>query len=617
MPYNATYRKSRHLFHYLFTRAGILTYAPWGLAVFIVFFFFNNLFRINAAQLVMRIAVVAVPALYLLVRFKEFPFYGFLKRYEVFFLFLISVLLSFSFLYYKWLTGHAVQTIGGIIPTSDSAGYFHGALGLIEFGRLTPFPARRPLISCFYAILLFVTGQHLRWTLILSTLITGMSVSYCAKTIYAFFGFIAGTIYLFLALYFVGPYIGTFLSEVPGFIFANIALAFLLKGFSFNRFLYIASGFFLLAFALSIRAGAFFVIPALFIYWCWINRKNRSWRITGAVLLIVVSTFALALSPLLLLNIGPEDNFSYQGNFSYSLYGLASGGKGWPVIFSDHPELFDSGLSDGEISERIYSFALDKFKQNPALFFHAVTKTWSYIIRNPFDFSYQFDFPLHWNVFLVPFWMCWIGLFLPLNNRPKRILFLFLIIQTGVFLSAPLLVDGGRRIYAATLPVNCGILAAGTALTLSRLRRNGFFSERGTETVKPNRVDLVAALLLTMFTVLLPLAFRVLRSPPETPIRNNCAGTPIVFRYAKGSGLITSKIKSEAGADLLTVEEGSMLMNVQTLSENNFQYIYFPPDGIPAKTGTISACAERTGPKYEGRDIYRILSYNYIQNKEW
>jgi len=75
-------------------------------------------------------------------------------------------------------------------------------------------------------------------------------------------------------------------------------------------------------------------------------------------------------------------------NFSYTLYGLASGGKYWTYIFTVHPEVLK--LPEPYQSNTIYRLAFEQILQNPSLLLQGMLHNWSMFFSNPSYSAYSF-----------------------------------------------------------------------------------------------------------------------------------------------------------------------------------------------------------------------------------
>jgi hypothetical protein len=451
------------------------------------------------------------------------------------------------------------------------------------------------------------------------TFLVGFSIWFSTKTMVDVFGKIGALIYMILAIYVIAPFTGTFMSEVPGFIYANIAWALLLRGFSVKSFPYVCSGIFMLGIALSVRAGALFVLPVLVIVWFFLFKEQGKRLYFKFITIIFTTVFSLLLSPLLLNFIGPNEEYSYQGNFSYVLYGIASGGKGWTFVKEEHPEIFsDKRISDGEKSKLIYSHALKKIKNQPTLFAHSLFNTSYHIVRHPFKFTYKFKFPFPLVIFFPAFIVFWFYLLLGKDPNKRRGVLLIAAFWIGVFISAPFLVDGGERVFIVTMTASCAMLAAGTAFIFGY-----FIPFESLETERESakgflRKDILAIAISIFIITISPLFLKILSSVKSKIAEEDLT---IKFRYNRSSALPVKPnfAGSVAGRVLIrsfgidSVETGSIFMSVMDLTgtRDNY-YVYFEPEVVPKDEGIVSAKIVEMGKEIRGNNIYKVVFCNNI-----
>jgi hypothetical protein len=116
-----------------------------------------------------------------------------------------------------------------------------------------------------------------------------------------------------------------------------------------------------------------FVLPAL-VFWA-ARRGTGGRRISARLLvfgtLVVVGVFFLhgrAIQPL------AGEHAAPFSNFSWALYGLASGGNSWSYVFEVHPELKE--LVEPEQSGRVYRLALELMLRDPARTLEGALSYW-------------------------------------------------------------------------------------------------------------------------------------------------------------------------------------------------------------------------------------------------
>lgn len=300
------------------------------------------------------------------------------------------------------------------------------------------------------------------------------------------------------------------MTENAGLVFGCVGIALLLQVSERRDIVWMATGIAMISIALNARAGAFFILPFL-VLWAGITAslsKKNVWQWICVASIAILAGFVL--QALLVLAVGGSPGSSH-GNFSYTLYGLSVGGKGWQQVLIDHPEL--SG-SDALMSKAIYGFAWKNLSIQPELFLHGLQKNVSYFISSG---TYGFEKLGAWSLFFkVCWWLAWIPMFI---NRRNPSYLLAALCSLGVVFSAPLLLgDGGARIFAASVAVDVLQVAIGLSwagIVLTQGIKQGLLPAPILSTTQSlespsNRVSLE-----TGFVVLLLLLLLI----PHTPLR--------------------------------------------------------------------------------------------------
>ncbi len=390
------------------------------------------------------------------------------------FLFIFSITFNLSGLLEKWTSGtikaHTFNVVGALLPSVDANGVYTGAKCFIEYGELDSATSRRPLNAVFYGILLKLTNQNLQLTLLITALLTSLALFFASKSIYRFFGLTAAYIMLLLTSHFYLPFNGTLLTEPVGLLIGCLAFVFLLEGFYFHKIKEVLYGLLLLGIALTARAGALLVLPALVVAIAYVFRKKYflNFKVGGLACLMVLAS--LFISPTLLKFVGASEGYSYQGNFSYKLYALTIGGANWVKVLEEHPYITDKPMA--ERPAIIYDLAEKEFKKNPSLFFKAIFKYFFEVVSNPIAFFYPCKrYLLYLESYLyISFITFFLSFFLIKDKGFKHIFIFLLIAALAIVLSHPLLAEsGGYRVYAATIPINSALFAIGTGVFIQQL----------------------------------------------------------------------------------------------------------------------------------------------------
>jgi 4-amino-4-deoxy-L-arabinose transferase and related glycosyltransferases of PMT family len=279
--------------------------------------------------------------------------------------FAVTLLLCGAILSEIWTVGVSNDMIlAGRLPYSDARNYLEGALRLLNDGSLTFWTSRRPLATSWLALNLAFSGENLKGCLALMAFWCALGIVSAACAVRVVCGNRSAWFAHTLLFFACRPYIGTTLSEQGGFFLGCIAFSLLLqsvlawerRGRKFSFVL----GLFVLAAGFLMRAGPFFVLPAIIL---WMAARERRDRLRLRKYLLVVCSAILlvfGLNGAILRTVGfPEAAF---GNFSYTLYGLLHGGD-WTQVKADHPEI--NQLSEAEANRATYALSFEEMRNNP------------------------------------------------------------------------------------------------------------------------------------------------------------------------------------------------------------------------------------------------------------
>jgi hypothetical protein len=345
--------------------------------------------------------------------------------------------------------GHGI-TIAGLYMVSDASNFFECANWLLDYGKVgNTWCERRPLYPAILAGLSGLTGRAWLATLLAQAVLVSLCVLALARGVTQQAGLVAGV--LVLGMMFGYAYLHAFpgtMTENAGVMLGALGTAFLLAGsrsFS-SRTLFLGTA--LLSVALFARPGPMLMLPglvawALLLHW---RGQLSGWRVIVAILA------GIGVGPLLqaaVTLIGEGSLSNAQGNFSYTLYGLATGGRPWSAVFEDHPHVAALARVDETAAAReIYRLALDAIVQHPHKLLRGFARDLLRYLSAP-----MFDFPggLFWG---LPTLCWWIGGAFLLYRRANPTYALLAWLSVCVIFSAPVIGrDGGPRVYAAGFSV--------------------------------------------------------------------------------------------------------------------------------------------------------------------
>lgn len=350
----------------------------------------------------------------------------------------------------------AYSAIGGVIPFSDASAYLSGGHYFLDTGYLDSWNMRRPLNAMFFAARLNMTGGNFWYVIGLQAILCAVALTLYLKTLRQHFSFLATLLSFIYVVWYASIYLPTTLSETLGLTLGLLSFVLLWNGFqSRSRSIY-CSGIAVLTLALSARAGPHFLIPAVLVFVCFYPLTNSRLKDAGWGLIACGLTFFFTLKLTTFFG-SPGSTGAANANFSHTLYGLVSGGKGWHYVYDDpHMKDLIAGKSEADFARVVYAESWETFKQNP---FNIVKG----MIRNLGGFLYHFirlfdtDSLLAKVVsktigFLFTSFVCY-RVYLNRVHYPKEFSFL-IILSIGILASASIIwVDGKIRPFAVAIPV--------------------------------------------------------------------------------------------------------------------------------------------------------------------
>jgi hypothetical protein len=354
-------------------------------------------------------------------------------------------------LVFLWSTAYSDNKVfAGFLPYKDGKNYF-----LASQKILNGFPAGgssqgtwRPLFPGLLSSLLLITDKNLQWTLAALVFMVAVAAFLSARQIRPVLGVPASAYYLTLIYFYIQPWLGYTMSEIPGMIFGCLGLALLWRSAQSKKTPDLVSGLFLLVIGVSARAGAFFIFPALALWAGWAWRAEKRFSFTA----VFISIATVIISLVLVSGVYPRllgITESAQGNFAYTIYGQVRGGIGWlnsvKELNTSRPEL-------------VYQEAYQYFLRHPLSLLIGAAKSY----RDFFSPSYIGIFSSIWRgnnwldtgVWFINLLLVAVGLFQSVKHIRTSHASLALAGFAGIFLSIPFLppIDGGARFYASSMP---------------------------------------------------------------------------------------------------------------------------------------------------------------------
>lgn len=478
-------------------------------------------------------------------------------------LFVFLLLSTGVFLAWVWGYGRSISlSVAGAYQVSDSMMYWLCSNTLLDMGNfghpLTTgeWCQRRSTYPTFLSGIAWIAQRDIFFTLLLQASITSMAIFLVVRRSANFVGFFGALVCATLLFRYAAVDLFTLtMTENAGLIFACTGFAMLLKASERQSLPWMAVGIAMVSIAMNARVGAVFVLPFL-VLWAGVVAHyfhQHIWKWLTAASIAVLAGFAL--QSILVLAVGGSLGNSY-GNFSYTLYGLAVGGKGWHQALIDYPALLGS---DAQMSKAIYALAWERITMQPELFLHGLQRNLSYFMAGG-TYGFEKLGPAS-QIVKACWWLAWIPLFI---NRKNPFYLLLAFSSLGIVLSAPfLLMDGGPRIFAASIVVDALQISLGffwIATTLTQGIKRGFspaFRNKAADSSIPALRKVSPEGIFTLFLLLLLLI-------PFTPFRHIQTAAPIeaikciddeytvVTRIGRGGTMLLDVVSDVKKADFLT-----------------------------------------------------------------
>lgn len=344
----------------------------------------------------------------------------------------------------------------GIFPFNDGMYYLKDAYRLLVGLNATMAPNGRPLYIGMLAFLMWSFGNNLQAALALFCAVTAISIYLLVLEIREIAGPFSAGMTATILFYFSLSFIGRVYTESLGLAFGALALSMLLKGARKTSRASLIFGSFSLSLALNVRAGAFFTLGALLL-WAWGNRTLIGKSVLFGMMSAICMGFLMNIAVLKL--IGGPDGMMFS-NYGHTLYGLASGYKGWAYIYTIHPEF------NNETNVFPYAFELI-LKRPSSLLIGMLLSYKDYFTPEKMFTLMRFRAQqslVSWILYLISI----IGLYRLIKLSKTLHFSLVLYLLGGILFSVALIppVDDGLRALIATHPVNA--LIAGMAFSLTK-----------------------------------------------------------------------------------------------------------------------------------------------------
>jgi hypothetical protein len=388
------------------------------------------------------------------------------------FLLTISVCISLVPVFTLWSTAnYQINNIGGTLPMFDAGHYYQGAEEVLHIGVMDSVNQRRPLYTLFFSVGLLLTNFNYQLSILLQAVVFGISGFLASYAVARTYGRATGCVMFAALLCFSAIFLPESLTENIGITMGCISFVLLWYGITEKKYVSFLSGIFFLTIALMSRAGPMLLLPALMIIAGYLFKKKDktfNWLVFG---LAGVAISAGAFFNQILVWLFGDGTGMSLSNFSMTLYGLASGGKGWMQYQTDFPYLTGT---ETHISAFLYDQSLKLILNNPLQFLGTLLNK---LMSTPIAFfkdTFQslffggYHHPFSGNlssIFIILFSSAiLIGLYLFFTSPENETVFSFFagaIVAT--WLSLPFIYDDAPfRSLAVIFPIIAAVIAIGT-----------------------------------------------------------------------------------------------------------------------------------------------------------
>jgi hypothetical protein len=503
-------------------------------------------------------------------------------------------------------------TLAGFFSQSDANGYFAGALKILYGEETAEFASRRPFFSAFLSVLLFLFNQNFILTLVFLALMTSLAIYFLSREVRETFGVFPATLIIMMVVYsYLGKFHGKFLTEQLGLPLGLLALALLLYGLKEKNLFYLLLATLILSVALNARAGAFFVLPFLILWFLTLKRNTVHSIFTSGSLIFFSAAFGFIVNLWLFSALSAPGSIPFN-NFGYTLYGLATGYRGWRAYNLDYPDL--------PLSEAM-PISVDIILNDPSTFLYALVQAYREFF-NPvrfFSFLYLPDKELPLLAFVMLLLLI-LGLFRLIKVRHAPFAQMLFAVIAGILLSVPFAppIDDGIRAMTVTNPFWALIVGLSFA-DLSKVRAG---SSEEWKLAFPGWNGLLA--FSSIMVIAVTLGWLLVRGSIQPAVVASQCGpgeSPISLLASPGSYInvvrnssasrswypdlrredVRKNAKDFAGLysqDVLNrMEAGQSLLYGLNLADadKDFVWLIAPTDSIQTRNGINSFCGVKTG----------------------
>jgi len=441
-----------------------------------------------------------------------------------------------------WASGQSQSTtLSGLIPLSDAASYYNDSLRILAGQNISHFSAMRPIFPGFLSFLMAVTDHNLMFSLAIITAIAAIAAYYSVREVQRTHGAEVAVFVLLIIFIYYRHHSGTSMSETLGVPLGTLGIGLIWRGMQKRSQPLAVFGLFMSTLALNTRPGTMFILPFMVLWLAWIFRKDGKYISVGFLLWgmgVIVLGFALNSFYIRLL---AEPSGTAFSNFSWALYGLASGGNSYTHVFEKHPEVFL--LKDPGQSRAIYRLAIDLIIHSPNLFMQGVLHNWAMFFSQSWYSAFSFLESENGIIYMSTRWiiysLCLLGFLKWLLKPGDPYSGLVALAALGILVSVPFVPpsDAYRvRLYAASIVIFGLLPGMGLSLIITRLKF-GLLSRPNLE-VQDSHISAAFSMLLVVMVLGGTLLVRGSGQPlPAVDVMCPAGNEKIAIRFDAGSSI--------------------------------------------------------------------------------
>ena len=489
-----------------------------------------------------------------------------------------------------WASGQSQSvTVSGLIPLTDAAFYYQDSLRIIMGQSISHFSAMRPFYPGFLSLLMQITDRNFMVSLAIVTAVGSVAMYYAAREIQRTHGAETAVFLLIILFLYFRHHSGTSMSESLGAPIGALGIALIWRGMQKQSQGLAIFGLFVSAFALNVRPGTMFILPFMLLWLGWIFREpgkyiSVKFLFAGAVAIVI--SFVLNSFTIRLL---AEPTGTAFSNFSWALYGLASGGNSYTYIFEKHPELLQ--IPDPQQSRTIYRMALELMTQNPGLFVRGALHNWGMFFSDSWYSAFSFMEGETGIIYRITRWtiysLCALGFVKWILKPADQYAGLIGLAAIGVLTSVPFVppTDAYRvRLYAASIMTFGMLPAMGLNLILSQIKLKALSPiDPG---IQSDHVTAMFSAVLILAILSGPLIVKATQQqPPSFEFTCASGSDQIAIRFDAGTSINIMREKDLFLDWMPNFHQGAFSRSIHDLADNNLIH-YF--DSLRPGTSLVS-----------------------------